>query len=79
MLYAEQNHYKIMQLTEIQQFKITQEQKQTLKTLHKKYKINTSQFIRDAINEKLQRDKSSIIGQFTEVQAYLKAYKECPI
>ena len=68
-----------MQLTEIQQFKITQEQKQTLKTLHKKYKINTSQFIRDAINEKLQRDKSGIVSQFKEVQEYLRAYNECPI
>jgi hypothetical protein len=48
------------QLTEIQQFKITTEQKKTLQTLHKKYKINTSQFIRDAINEKLQRDKGRI-------------------
>ena len=68
-----------MQLTEIQQFKITSEQKRTLKTLHTKYKINTSQFIRDAINEKLQRDKSGIISQFNEVKEYLKAYNECPI
>ena len=67
------------QLTEIQQFKITPEQKQTLIVLHKKYKINTSQFIRDAINEKLQRDRSSIITQFKEVQDYIKAYNDCPI
>jgi replication initiation and membrane attachment protein DnaB len=68
-----------MQLTEIQQFKITPEQKRTLNILHKKYKINTSQFIRDAINEKLQRDKSNIISQFTEVQEYLRNYNKCPI
>lgn len=60
------------QLAEIQQFKITTEQKKTLRILHKKYKINTSQFIRDAINEKLQRDKKSIINSFKEVQEYLK-------
>ena len=62
------------QLTEIQQFKITTEQKKTLQTLHKKYKINTSQFIRDAINEKLQRDKGSIVSSFKEVQEYLKQF-----
>ena len=68
-----------MQLTEIQQFKIAPEQKQTLIVLHKKYKINTSQFIRDAINEKLQRDKGGIISQFKEVQDYIKNYNKCPI
>lgn len=67
-----------MQLTEIQQFKITSEQKQTLRILHKKYKINTSQFIRDAINEKLQRDKGGIIGSFKEVKEYLRNYEICP-
>jgi len=66
------------QLTEIQQFKITLEQKKTLRILHKKYKINTSQFIRDAINEKLQRDKLNIISSFKEVQEYLKQLNDCP-
>lgn len=60
-----------MKLTEYHKFNCTKEQKQTLTTLHKKYKINTSQFIRDAINEKLQREKSSITGQFKEVKLYL--------
>ena len=69
----------MLQLTEIHQFKITPEQKRTLKILYKKYKINTSQFIRDAINEKLQRDKSGIISQFKEVQEYLRNYNKCPI
>ena len=66
------------QLTEIQQFKITTEQKKTLRILHKKYKINTSQFFRDAINEKLQRDKGTIINSFKEVQEYLKQLNNCP-
>lgn len=68
-----------MQLTEYHKFTCTPEQKQTLKTLHKKYKINTSQFIRDAINEKLQRDKSGIVSQFKEVKEYIKNYNQCPI
>jgi hypothetical protein len=67
-----------MQLTEYQKFNCTPEQKQTLKTLHKKHKINTSQFIRDAINEKLQRDKGTIISSFKEVQEYLKQLNNCP-
>ena len=33
MLYAEQNHYKIMQLTEIQQFKFNKMKKPILKTI----------------------------------------------
>lgn len=66
------------QLTEIQQFKITPQQKHTLIILHDKYKINTSQFIRDAIDEKLQRDKSGIIIRFKEVREYLKQIVECP-
>jgi hypothetical protein len=68
-----------MQLTEYHRFNCTPQQKQTLKILHTKYKINTSQFIRDAINEKLQREKNGIISQFKEVQDYIKAYNECPI
>jgi len=66
------------QLTEIQQFKITPEQKRTLTILHDKYKINTSQFIRDAINEKLQRNKGGIISKFKEVKEYLRNYANCP-
>ena len=40
---------------------ITKKQKETLVILHKKYHINTSQFIRDAIDEKLQNDKQKIL------------------
>jgi len=67
-----------MQLTERHTFKISKEQKQTLKTLHRKYDINTSQFIRDAINEKLKREKNSIITQFKEVKDYLEKLNNCP-
>lgn len=67
-----------MQLTENHKFNCTPEQKRTLIVLHKKYKINTSQFIRDAINEKLQRDKNDIISQFKEVKEYLRNYEKCP-
>lgn len=67
-----------MQLTEKQEFRISPQQKKTLRILHKKYKINTSQFIRDAINEKLQRDKGSIISQFKEMKEYLRNYEKCP-
>lgn len=65
-----------MKLTEIQQFKTTPKQKQTLSVLHKKYGINTSQFIRDAINEKLQLEKDTIFKHYKEVQNYLKS--DCP-
>lgn len=67
-----------MQLTEYHRFNCTLEQKKTLRILHKKYKINTSQFIRDAINEKLQRDKENIVNSFKEVQKYLKELNNCP-
>lgn len=67
-----------MELTEIQQFKITNKQKQTLSVLGKKYKINVSQFIRDAINEKLQREKETIFNNHKEVQQYINQMDECP-
>ena len=67
-----------MKLTEIQQFKISVKQKQTLSVLRNKYCINTSQFIRDAINEKLEREKETIFKNYKEVQEYLKQYKRCP-
>lgn len=45
--------------TEIEVIKITKIQKETLNKL-KKYKINKSKFIRDAISEKLQREGQEI-------------------
>ena len=50
-----------MKLTEKQVFMITKKQKETLSLLHTKYKINTSQFISDAIDEKIQKDKQKIL------------------
>ena len=65
-----------MQLTEKQVFMISQKQKQTLLILRKKYHYNTSKFIRDAINEKLQREKDTIFKKHKEVQEYINRY--CP-
>lgn len=65
-----------MQLTERHTFKTDKKQKRTLIILHKKYKINTSAFIRDAIKEKLERDKDDIFKNFFEVQDYTK--NKCP-
>ena len=45
--------------TEIEVIKITKLQKETLKKL-KNYKVNKSKFIRDAIQEKLEREKHII-------------------
>ena len=60
------------QLTEIQQFKITKTQKNTLNVLGNKYNLNVSLFIRNAIDEKLKREKDSIFKHYKEVQEYLK-------
>jgi hypothetical protein len=65
-----------MQKSHIQQFRTTEKQKQTLSILRTKYKLNTSQFIRDAINEKLQREKDTIFKYHQEIQNYLKS--DCP-
>ena len=67
-----------MKNTERQTIKITIKQKQTLQILNSKYHINTSQFIRDAINEKLQRDKETILKNYSEVEIYLKQYEKVP-
>ena len=65
-----------MKLTETQRFKISKEQKKTLKLLNEKYCINASLFIREAINEKLEREKDDIFKQHKEIQDYLK--NSCP-
>ena len=67
-----------MKNTERQTIKITIKQKQTLQILNSKYHINTSQFIRDAINEKLKRDKETILKNYSEVEIYLKQYEKVP-
>ena len=48
--------------TEIETFKTTKIQKETLNKL-KTYKVNKSKFIRDAIKEKLEREKLDIINK----------------
>ncbi len=67
-----------MQLTEKYTFKVSCKQKQTLKLLHSKYKINVAQFIRSAINEKLNREKDSIFKNHKEIQEYLNKINNCP-
>ena len=67
-----------MKRTKKQVFMITENQKQTLQILNSKYHINTSQFIRDSINEKLQRDKETILKNYSEVESYLKQYEKVP-
>ena len=77
-IYVQLYYNKIMQLTEKHTFKTTVKQKQTLILLHDKYNINTSKFIRDAINEKLQREKDSIFKEYKKIQKYLKEKSEIP-
>jgi hypothetical protein len=72
--YINKNTYKQMQLTKLYAIKLTEMQKKTLQILKTKYRINASQFIRDAINEKLEREKKNII----EVHKYLNEVRECP-
>lgn len=67
-----------MKLSEKHTFNISKNQKQTLILLHKKYNINTSNFIRDAISEKLNREKDSFFKNYKEVQKYLKECNNCP-
>lgn len=56
--------------TEILNIRISKEQKQTLDKL-KEYNVNVAQFVRNAIKEKLQREKAEIITNYKIL--------ECPI
>lgn len=56
--------------TEILNIRISKEQKQTLDKL-KEYNVNVAQFVRNAIKEKLQREKAEIISNYKNL--------ECPI
>ena len=67
-----------MEYTERQTFKISKIQKHTLQNLHKKYNINTSQFIRDAINEKIENDSKDIFRSYKELNEYFKKENDCP-
>ena len=55
-----------MQYTELIQVRILKKQKYYLSVLHEKYKINSSEFIRKAIEEKMQRDIKTIRIKFKE-------------
>ena len=50
---------KPIKYTEVEVIKLTKQQKETLQKL-KKYKVNKSIFIREAISEKLQREGHEI-------------------
>lgn len=50
---------KPIKYTEVEVIKLTKQQKETLQKL-KKYKVNKSNFIREAISEKLQREGHEI-------------------
>jgi len=67
-----------MELSKTHTFKTNTNQKSTLIILHKKYNINTSEFIRNAINEKLNREKETIFKNYKEIQNYIKKHNECP-
>ena len=67
-----------MKYTEKQVFMISNIQKQTLQVLHKKYKINISKFIRDAIKEKILRDSNAILKNHKDIIKYIDKINECP-
>lgn len=64
-----------MKLTERHTFKTDKKQKVTLMLLHSKYKENTSEFIRQAISEKLEREKDTIYKNYREIQSYINSKK----
>jgi post-segregation antitoxin (ccd killing protein) len=53
--------------TEILNIRISKEQKQTLDKL-KKYNVNVAQFVRNAIKEKLERQKAEIINNYKNLE-----------
>ena len=53
--------------TEILKVRISKEQKETLDKL-KEYNVNVAQFVRNAIKEKLQREKAEIITNYKNLQ-----------
>ena len=67
-----------MQNTERHTIMFSKEQKETLKILHKKYKINTSEYIRKAICEQLKRDKDTIFKNHKEIQIFINQYNDIP-
>lgn len=60
----------MIQYAELIQVRISEKQKHYLSVLHEKYKINSSQFIRQAIEEKMQRDVKNIRIKFKEDNSF---------
>ena len=56
----------MIQFTERYTFMISKKQKYYLSVLHEKYKINSSEFVRKAIEEKMQRDVHVIRKKFKQ-------------
>ena len=52
----------MLEKTEILNIRISAEQKRTLDKL-KEYNVNVAQFVRNAIKEKLEREKAQIINK----------------
>lgn len=65
-------------LTKKQEIRVSEKQKETLTLLHKKYGVNSSQFIRDAINEKLTRDKETLFKNYKDLQRIIAEINTCP-
>lgn len=63
----------MIQYTELIQVRISEKQKYYLSVLHEKYKINSSEFIRQAIEEKMQREVKNIRIKFKENNSF-----KCP-
>ena len=61
------------QYTERYTIMISEKQKYYLSVLHEKYKINSSEFIRKAIEEKMQKDIKNIRIKFMEGNSF-----KCP-
>ena len=53
--------------TEVLNIRISKDQKQTLDKL-KEYNVNVAQFVRNAIKEKLQREKVEIITNYKSLE-----------
>ena len=65
-------------MTDRYTIKISREQKETLSLLREKYRINPSSFIREAIHEKLNKDRVGILRNYKDVQKHLDKMDECP-
>ena len=58
------------QYTNTYVLKLSEKQAKTLKTLKEKYKVNPAHFIREAISEKLKREKLELKEVIKEKQPF---------